>query len=211
MTRQLGVNSIPVSPTIAVTLGLHEAIVLQQIHYWVQHNTKLGKHYHDGRCWTYNTYEQWQEQFPWWSRRTIQRIISDLRGAGLVLCGNYNRHKYDRTLWYTIDYDAFYKMFPALAGNITEEDGEEKEFVDYNEYIQSAKWKEKRNRRVAIDRYRCQKCGSTSKLNVHHLSYEHLGDEPMEDLITLCESCHAAVHGKAPINPSDSMPSRHTP
>ncbi len=30
--------------------------------------------------------------------------------------------------------------------------------------------------------------------DVHHLTYEHLGDEPDEDLILVCAPCHNAIH-----------------
>lgn len=48
-----------VIPSLANALGLHEAIVLQQIHYWVKINEKAQRNFIDGHYWTYNTYEQW--------------------------------------------------------------------------------------------------------------------------------------------------------
>jgi len=113
-------------PQLAVKIGLNEAIVLQQVHYWIQHYRQKGdkKHFHDGRYWVYNTYKDWQkEHFPFWCERTIRRAIDSLRKpykpkAGekkvergpLLLVGNYNRRRYDKTLWYSIDYDEVYKV-----------------------------------------------------------------------------------------------------
>lgn len=37
-------------------------------------------------------------------------------------------------------------------------------------------------------------CGSVERLHVHHLDYAHLGDEPDEDLLTLCEAHHFGLH-----------------
>jgi hypothetical protein len=70
------------------------------------------------------------------------------------------------------------------------------EWVDYQEYLESDWWKERRLRTLKLDRYRCRLCGSAENLNVHHRSYENLGAEPDCDVITLCRDCHAKFHGK---------------
>jgi hypothetical protein len=65
--------------------------------------------------------------------------------------------------------------------------------VIYQEYLRSPEWRRKREKRLELDLYLCQKCGKTSKeyrLEVHHLTYERLGRERMEDLQTLCILCH---------------------
>ena len=100
-----------VLPHLATKIGLNEAIFLQQVQYWLKNTSKtndkdiMAKHYHDERWWVYNTFEQWQEQFPFWSIRTIKRIVTNLENMGLLVSDNYNKMGYDRTKWYTIDYD----------------------------------------------------------------------------------------------------------
>jgi len=45
------------------------------------------------------------------------------------------------------------------------------------------------------DGWRCQNCGTTKRLQVHHLrSRSELGDDAAENLITLCADCHAQFH-----------------
>jgi 5-methylcytosine-specific restriction endonuclease McrA len=45
------------------------------------------------------------------------------------------------------------------------------------------------------DSWRCQSCGTTSNLEVHHRELRsHSGADSEENLITLCTVCHAAVH-----------------
>ena len=45
------------------------------------------------------------------------------------------------------------------------------------------------------DGWRCQSCGSASQLQVHHLRFRSaLGDDSIENLITLCFSCHEKIH-----------------
>ena len=101
---KLLINEEPlqVLPSLAAKIGLNEAIMLQQIHYWL----RRSKHTFDGKVWIYNTVKDWREQFPWWHDRTIKRIIDNLRQAGLIeTTDKYNQRKMDRTLWYTINYD----------------------------------------------------------------------------------------------------------
>lgn len=96
---------IVISAELAVTLGLNESIVLQQVHYWLENNRKANRNFHEGKYWTYNTYEQWQEQFPFWSLRTVKTVFAKLESQRLLITGNFNKLKFDRTKWYTIDYD----------------------------------------------------------------------------------------------------------
>ena len=92
-----------VLPTLATLAGLNEAIFLQQLHYWL---VRSGKE-RDGRLWIYNTYDEWREQLPFWSRATLRRIVNGLEERGLVISTDgYNQTKVDRTKWYTIDYAA---------------------------------------------------------------------------------------------------------
>jgi 5-methylcytosine-specific restriction endonuclease McrA len=46
------------------------------------------------------------------------------------------------------------------------------------------------------DGWRCQSCGTMSNLEVHHKQFRgHSGHDYEENLITLCCTCHAFVHG----------------
>jgi 5-methylcytosine-specific restriction endonuclease McrA len=45
------------------------------------------------------------------------------------------------------------------------------------------------------DSWRCQNCGSSGDLHVHHLAKRSkLGDDALDNLITLCATCHSRVH-----------------
>ena len=106
MNNRLLLNEEPliIMPQLAVKIGLNESIVLQQIHYWTKINEKADKNFKGGYYWTFNSYEDWKEQFPFWSISTIKRTISSLEHKKLIISGNYNRLKIDRTKWYRIDY-----------------------------------------------------------------------------------------------------------
>lgn len=84
---------------LAVKIGLNEAIIIQQLHVWLQ----TSKHTHDGNKWVCYSYEDWKEQFPFWSVSTIRRIIGKLEQEKLILSGNHNPVKTIQTKWYRIN------------------------------------------------------------------------------------------------------------
>lgn len=91
-------------PSLASAIGLNEAIILQQIHYWVS-NPKNKGYDQGGHKWVYNTYAEWKENnFPFWSEHTIQRIFLSLEEKGLIVSIQPMAGKYDRTKYYRIEY-----------------------------------------------------------------------------------------------------------
>lgn len=103
-------HPLVVDPDLAAKIGLNEAIILQQLHYWIVINRKEGKNFKEGYCWTYNSIPAWQEQFPFWSVDTIKRTLGKLRNRGLIVVANYNKMKMDKTNWYRIDYKELEKL-----------------------------------------------------------------------------------------------------
>ena len=87
--------------SLAQAIGLNEAIMLQKINLWLNCKPKEA----NGRAWIYNSYKSWQEQLPFWSESTIRRTLKSLLDQKLILVGNFNKVKFDKTTWYSIDYD----------------------------------------------------------------------------------------------------------
>jgi hypothetical protein len=125
---KLLINEPPleIQPSLARIIGLNEAIVLQQLHYWMN-KPGVGKE-HKGRRWVYNSIPQWQQtNFPFWSEGTIKRTFASLKKQKLVSAKNLNRKKYDRTLWYTINYDRLDELErgdPIIGSNCTDGKGQ---------------------------------------------------------------------------------------
>lgn len=94
-----------VMPQFAVKVGLNCAIIVQQMHYWTEINRKADRNYYDGYHWTYNSVTEWNKQFPFWSEQTIQRTITKLEKAKIIVSANYNKKQYDRTKWYRVNYE----------------------------------------------------------------------------------------------------------
>lgn len=103
---------IQVLPKLAEMIGLNEAIILQQIHYWL--NT--SKHNYDGKRWIYNSYPNWVKQFPFWSERTVKRTFSSLEKQDLLFVGNYNKAGFDKTKWYSINYKTLNELVAQPSG-----------------------------------------------------------------------------------------------
>lgn len=91
---------LQVLPKLAVAIGLDEAIVVQQLHYWLNPKRKSGKII-NGRRWIYNTYAEWREtNFPFWSEIHIKRTFLILEKCGIIVScqpeGAFSRRKYYR-------------------------------------------------------------------------------------------------------------------
>lgn len=109
-------SPLQVLPTLAVTVGLNESIIFQQIHYWLLKKENAR----DGYYWVYNSYTNWMTQFPWWSATTIKRAILKLEHEGYLISANYNSMIMDKTKWYRIDYSKV-GDFPVTQGMVQDD------------------------------------------------------------------------------------------
>ena len=85
---------------IAKEYGILEAILLNNIQFWIEKNKANEINYYDGFYWTFNSTKAYTELFPYASQRQIQYALKHLREEGILQTGNYNKSAYDRTLWY---------------------------------------------------------------------------------------------------------------
>jgi rubrerythrin len=87
---------------LAERYGPIESIILSNICWWVETNRKNGKHFYDGRFWTYGSTSAFERIFTYLTPQQIKYTLKNLRERGALLTGNYNKMRYDRTLWYTV-------------------------------------------------------------------------------------------------------------
>lgn len=102
MSLLLKVKPLVVSPELASRIGLNEAIVLQQICYWLE-DTTSGVEY-DGKRWVYNTIDEWTNQFPFWSSDTVKRALTSLKKRDLIFVEQLKKTQHDRTNYYAINH-----------------------------------------------------------------------------------------------------------
>jgi hypothetical protein len=62
----------------------------------------------------YNTYETWAEQVGY-SARQVRRVVKELVEAKVLVLGNYNKWKSDRTQWYRVEYNELSKQMSEVA------------------------------------------------------------------------------------------------
>lgn len=61
---------------------------------------------------------------------------------------------------------------------------------EYIEYLQSHRWAAKREVILTFWNNACAICNQTANLQVHHRTYDRVGNELLTDLICLCADCH---------------------
>ena len=67
----------------------------------------------------------------------------------------------------------------------------------YKAYLKSEHWFNMRKSKIKWHgcKANCAVCGKESSMvQLHHISYKHLGDEQPSDLVVLCPECHKRVH-----------------
>ena len=72
---------------------------------------------------------------------------------------------------------------------------QEESWNKYNEYLRSESWRRRSRMCLERDGYKCQAyegCLGRATQS-HHLTYRHLYNEPLFDLISVCQSCHEKI------------------
>lgn len=107
--KELGVPN----PTIA-------AVFINQLFFWL--NTKAGFFTKDGEKYIYNTYKEWQEQFPCMSESQIGRMIRSLCKLEIIAKEAFSDLKrrlvkkpsgfqeYNRTTWMTLCIEKLFEL-----------------------------------------------------------------------------------------------------
>lgn len=101
-----------------------------------------------------------------------------------------DKTKYDQ--WVSDQSDKYQSRFSYLYQ--ANQEREKKEWFDkHNEYLNSMEWKEKRDEVLSRDGYLCQACLKKRATQVHHTSYKHWKNEPLYELVSVCDECHEAI------------------
>ncbi len=88
--------------SLAKKYRLAEAIILQNLWFWVKKNSESNRNYYNGAFWTYNSIKNYHEIFPYLTDRKISNALKKLEEQGIIQTGNYNKSSYDRTKWYAL-------------------------------------------------------------------------------------------------------------
>lgn len=111
---------------IARKYGVNEAVFVHNLYWWIAKNEANGRHYYDGKSWTYNSMAAFAKLFPFWSKDQIRRMIEKLRSNGAIYTGNFNKAGFDRTQWYALSESitAYYQNCQMQMANLPNGNGE---------------------------------------------------------------------------------------
>lgn len=87
---------------IAKKVGVNAAVLLNNIHFWVEKNKANDVNKHDGLYWTYNSKKAMTVLFPYMTERQVEYALKKLKDLNYIITGSYNKSAYDKTLWYTL-------------------------------------------------------------------------------------------------------------
>ena len=67
----------------------------------------------------------------------------------------------------------------------------------YKEYLKSTEWKKRRALVMRRCNGVCEGCGLEMATQVHHFTYEHVGNEFLFELVAVCDACHERIHAES--------------
>lgn len=125
MNHLLETTTLQIEPTLAKIVGLNESIFLRQLHYWINKTNKTI----DGKKWVYNSLEDWSKQFPFWHKDTVKRAINNLKNKDLIEVKKHDKNLFNRTNYYTINYENIEKLKPKDKPIEIKRENEEKKLA----------------------------------------------------------------------------------
>lgn len=78
--------------------------------------------------------------------------------------------------------------------------------AEYDAYLHSQAWRNRRLAAIEAAGGRCQLCNSPDNLEAHHRTYVRFGRELPGDLTVLCGECHQLYHGRVAAERAEPQP-----
>lgn len=72
---------------------------------------------------------------------------------------------------------------------------------DYQRYLASREWALLKEQVRIRSGGTCERCRNAPYQETHHLTYAHIGNEQIEDLLAVCHDCHAFLSAKSDYDP----------
>ncbi len=88
--------------SIAKKYDVNVAIFLNNLAFWIKNNVANRTNFHDDNFWTFNSQPALLIHFPYWSQQTLKTTIKHCIENDLIIIGNFNKKKYDKTSWYAL-------------------------------------------------------------------------------------------------------------
>ena len=95
-----------INAELACEIGLNESIILLQFEFW----QSISEHIYEDKIWFYKSIQEIRETFRFWSVETIKRTVASIVKHNFVLTGNFNKSKFDKTTWYSLNFQELAKL-----------------------------------------------------------------------------------------------------
>ena len=120
-------------------------------------------------------------------------VVGRINSFDIAIQENFTNQQTKEIDYITSEYDKKLKLL---------EDNNKKEQIKtdkwyHNEYLKSPEWLIKKNKVLLRSQGICEGCRESEAMVVHHLTYEHIGDEFLFELVALCKECHYKIHKKS--------------
>lgn len=79
----------------------------------------------------------------------------------------------------------------------------------YADYLKSEQWAIRRARVMERAGHRCEGCRERNAIDVHHLTYDHVTQEFLFELVALCRQCHERYHDQTDRPSAPTWTPRH--
>lgn len=93
---------------VASEYGVEEAVIIYNFKMQILYFKNNNKNFIEGRTWTKNSSEALRKFFPFWSSKKISRLIKNLVDKNVLIKGNFNNDRFDRTLWYAFKDEGYF-------------------------------------------------------------------------------------------------------
>lgn len=125
---------------VAERYGIQEAVLLDWLAFWLVENERNERNFYEGRYWVFNSAKALADKFHYITPNVIQKILKKLEDAGIIISGNFNKNKFDRTKWYSIadEYRYLLKEHRSDAENLKEDAKQNPQSEDASGVSQSA-------------------------------------------------------------------------
>lgn len=112
--------------------------------------------------------------------------FNNLPDADLILAEKFENIDYEKV-------NNIYKRYEEKRKKIKKEKSLNEFLEQHTEYLKTIEWKKKRNLVLNRDNYICQSCLECEATQVHHKSYRYWKNEPLFELISVCDKCHDSI------------------
>lgn len=106
---------------LAAAYGVNEAFLIHHFQHWIRINRDRSANFKEGRTWSYQTYQQIADHFPFLNYDKVKYAIENLEKHGVLLKGNFNKSPFDTTNWYAfVEEEVFVPCIYGKSKNVYE-------------------------------------------------------------------------------------------